>query len=85
MPGRMPSLPRWITALFLLFVLLAAPLPAEETATNSPAPELTLDQQIDEGFGKVTGDFVNGVFLPCQSAATMSSAWCSGWPPRGSC
>lgn len=59
----MPSLPRWITALFVFCLLLAAPLPAQDAPADAPPPELTLDQQIDDAFGTLTGDFVNSVFF----------------------
>jgi AGCS family alanine or glycine:cation symporter len=59
----MPSLPRWITAFFLFCVLLAGPLPAQDAPADAKPPEPTLDQQIDDAFGTLTGDFVNGVFF----------------------
>jgi AGCS family alanine or glycine:cation symporter len=61
----MPSLPRWITAVFLFFALLAAPLPAQDTPPETPpAPvERTFDQKIDDAFAPYTDAISEVVFF----------------------
>jgi AGCS family alanine or glycine:cation symporter len=61
----MPSLPRWITAVFLFFALLAAPLPAQDAPPETPpAPvERTFDQKIDDAFAPYTDAISEVVFF----------------------
>ncbi|WP_193210982.1 alanine/glycine:cation symporter family protein [Luteolibacter marinus] len=58
----MSALLRWILPLFLLFAVCDGTLLAQDTPEMAPVVEKTLDQKIDEGFGKATGPFVNAIF-----------------------
>jgi len=61
----MPSLPRWITAFFLLLVCLCTPLTAQDTPPETqPAPtERTFDQKIDDAFAPYTDAISEVVFF----------------------
>jgi AGCS family alanine or glycine:cation symporter len=61
----MPSLPRWITALFVFCLLLAAPLSAQDAPPETPpAPvERTFDQKIDDAFAPYTDAISEVVFF----------------------
>ena len=63
MPVPSRRLLRWIFTFFLFFTCFAAPLLGQEAPAEPPPQELTLDQKIDEGFGKLTGGFVNSIFF----------------------
>jgi hypothetical protein len=56
------ALRTYLTA--LLFLLFACGFAMAQASPAQTLPEKSLDQKIDEWFGKVTGPFVNMIFYP---------------------